>query len=221
MVNYPFLEQIIYFIPLDFNHHYLDKITKISKYIKAGKDIKTSLTTCEKELLRLDYHAIKSIDSIVYLPHIKILNLASNYIKKLPEEIDLLINLDILDIQDNYIEILPKKFKYLKLSSLNISYNDLFSLKNINIDLEYLYASHNKLEYVNEISILELKLLKLNSNPIKKLPEEIGFLPLRILNIKDTLVQTIPNSIYECRSLIEFEFNHKKLIGNVVSQLLN
>ncbi|KRY57589.1 Leucine-rich repeat protein soc-2 [Trichinella britovi] len=108
------------------------------------------------------------------------LNLSTNQLRLLPDDIDKLQNLEILIMSNNYIKRLPSSIGNLKkLRELDLEENELESLPNeigFLLNLTKLLVQSNKLTSLPRTigNLVSLKDLRAGENNLTYLPEEIG-----------------------------------------------
>ncbi len=123
---------------------------------------------------------------------LKTLNLSSNKIEFLPNEISLLIKLENLNLSENLLVQLPSSVGQLKnLKQINLSKNNIRSIPKelcqIQL-LDHLDLSSNKIDkvedYIEDLSCIELNL---NENQIKFLSSNISKCARLKVNFKSRL----------------------------------
>ncbi|XP_041064478.1 leucine-rich repeat-containing protein 40 [Carcharodon carcharias] len=121
--------------------------------------------------------------------------LASNKLKCLSEDLQLLPALTVLDVHDN------------QLSSLPCAIGQLLNLQKLNI-------SHNKLkELPDELwNLRSLKSLHLHHNELERIPEGIGQLVhLEELDVSNNQLLTVPSTLGDLSNLLRFSLANNKL----------
>ncbi|OXU30630.1 hypothetical protein TSAR_003644 [Trichomalopsis sarcophagae] len=147
------------------------------------KDLQVDLRNSDNQNKWWEYEPLKSLD------------LSSNSLTKLSEDVKYLGDLVNLDIHDNLLESLPEEIGSLtKLRKLNLSSNKLRTLP------------------CKFFSLAELRCLDLKSNLIKELSPAIGDLVmLEYLNLSSNELTSLPAGLGYLVRLIALDLNHNKL----------
>lgn len=129
-------------------------------------------------------------------------------------------NLEYIEVAHCNICTVPEIFKSMsKLKSIMMAENHInqTDVENFpNNQLDILYLSKNRLTNMDFIRIYtmccDLTTLSLNTNVIKHIPEEIGYLAsLRLLDISDNLIEVLPDSVGELSKLSTLRVSNNQL----------
>lgn len=180
-------------------------------------------------LLRISETTLDSLQNeIANLVNLQSLLLHSNKISTITAKICDLSKLKMLDLSRNELTIFPAEIgKLSQLTSLNLSSNQLQQFPNLsqNVRLSVLDLSHNKLEEFPDICHSELALLsevKLNSNCITSIPDELNVLPaLKILDLSVNKVTMIPGELSDCLKLKEVNFKENPITDKRLYKLID
>ncbi|KAK6633229.1 hypothetical protein RUM44_003830 [Polyplax serrata] len=162
------------------------------------------------------------------LEPLKYLDLSSNNIKKIPNQINQLDGLTTLLLQQNVVESLPLELGHLRnLVKLDLGYNklhkipsELSSLK----ELRTLNLSHNVFKKFPEViyDLVMLNSLDISSNIIEIMEPGIGFLTRVVdLNISHNKLSSIPNDITSCKALKDLNMSNNRLTSTGLPELIN
>ena len=127
------------------------------------------------------------------------LRLSSNQITELPNSIGNLSNLTFLNLDNNELTCLPEEIsdlKRLKTLKLNNNHLNILSETICKLDrLEVLDVSNNYIAQLpGNLFKTNIKIIKLENNPIAKLPQIDKFSFLKYLNLNSTLIESLdPN----------------------------
>ncbi|EDV23314.1 uncharacterized protein TRIADDRAFT_27850 [Trichoplax adhaerens] len=157
------------------------------------------------------------------------LDLSSNQLKAISDDVKLLNALVALDIRDNQLENIPESVRELQqLSKLALSRNALVGLPNATCDLinlKSLMLEHNKLtELPSEIgNLLHLEILDISNNQLSELPHSIQKLAcLKFLNMSNNKLEVLPSEIAFMKGLKDLNISSNKIKELKVDfQLLN
>ena len=183
-------------------------------------EILGKLYPLDTKILDLTSNKLTKIpQEIQYLTQLQVLCLSNNQITEIPEEIQYLTQLHSFDLSDNLITKIPKEIRYLmQLQALFLSDN---LIKEIPQEIKYLtqlqelYLDDNKItEIPKEIKYLtQLQTLWLYSNQIKKIPEQIKYLTqLKELYIFDNQISKISQEIQYLVQLYAVDFSENHII---------
>uniref|UniRef100_A0A182IS19 Disease resistance R13L4/SHOC-2-like LRR domain-containing protein n=1 Tax=Anopheles atroparvus TaxID=41427 RepID=A0A182IS19_ANOAO len=181
----------------------------------------------EKEV-RYDLGRSNEEDSWWNQKSLTTLDLSSNTLTTISENIQNLADLTVLNLQDNALTSLPNGIGALtKLTKLTISRNKLselpesfFQLK----ELKHLNLAHNEFPEVhpNISDLIMLETLDFSFNSINALPGGIGFLVrLQQLTLNNNRLTELPNDIVNLRNLhkLDLSKNDLKLLPPVMGEL--
>lgn len=171
--------------------------------------------------LDLSHNVIRSIDpnSLLKASNVVRLDLSSNSLKELPEELCLLNKLEELYVTNNALSTLPKHLKSLQgLKVLNLSgnaFSDLPQSISEVTSLETLHVGGNRIgELPVAISLLQrLEVLYLGGNRIDTIPPQVGEMKnLKSLNLCDNRLTTIPLELVKLRNLQSLSLHNNRLL---------
>uniref|UniRef100_A0A182Y318 Disease resistance R13L4/SHOC-2-like LRR domain-containing protein n=1 Tax=Anopheles stephensi TaxID=30069 RepID=A0A182Y318_ANOST len=181
----------------------------------------------EKEV-RYDLDRSNEEDSWWNQKSLTTLDLSSNTLTTISENIQNLADLTVLNLQDNALTSLPSGIGALtKLTKLTVSRNKLtelpdsfFQLK----ELKHLNLSHNEFPELNpNISdLIMLEVLDVSFNSINALPGGVGFLVrLQQLTLNNNHLTELPNDIVNLRKLQKLDLakNDLKKLPPVMGEL--
>lgn len=179
----------------------------------------TDDVTSADEIIRLDLssNSLKTLpENIGILSKLLVLNLSNNKLESLPKSMQNLKNLSNLDIRRNRFEVLPEIISTLPLRSLNASGNKISDISVLMRcqSVRVLDLSSNLIKEVDDAFAVhnELRTLNLSSNYIKDLSNAFtNLLKLARLNLNGNLIKEIPSSISLLESLEEFEMTDNQL----------
>uniref|UniRef100_A0A182FGB9 Disease resistance R13L4/SHOC-2-like LRR domain-containing protein n=1 Tax=Anopheles albimanus TaxID=7167 RepID=A0A182FGB9_ANOAL len=173
----------------------------------------------EKEV-RYDLDRTQEEDSWWNQKSLTSLDLSSNTLTLISENIQNLVDLTVLNLQDNALTSLPEGIGALtKLSKLNVARNKLadlpesfFGLK----ELKHLNLSHNEFPEVHsnisDLIMLETLQLTLNNNRLTELPNDIVNLRnLHKLDLSKNDLKRLPPVMGELRKLECFYVQHNDI----------
>ncbi|CAF0732209.1 unnamed protein product [Brachionus calyciflorus] len=181
--------------------------SNLSYALQANLDSVQSITK-----ILLNNNLINQIPPILsYFSHVETLDISSNFLKVLSQDICRLTNLKNLICRDNQLEdnSLPKDLgsKLVNLEVVNFSGNlftqfpyQLLEIKN----LKEIYLGSNKINGMprNYEMLQRLEVLYLGGNQLKSLPDEINQLrSLTSLNLSNNLLTALPNSLARLRNM--------------------
>jgi len=184
---------------------------------------------------------ISEFTSFPYFSKLQILDLKTNSIRSLPDDLFKLPNLEELSLMANYIETIPPSVSGLmKLKALHLSGNkiktlpdELFKLPN----LEELWLNGNEIEvipssisgltklkqlyiYLNKIKILtddlfklsNLEELNISNNQIEAIPSSIsGLTKLKILNLNNNIIKNLSDELFKLSNLEKLMLKDNKI----------
>ena len=170
-------------------------------------------------LVDLGNHGLTSLPPELWLqfPEITQLNLAGNWLREIPPEIERLSKLESLNVADNCLTELPSQLSSLRnLRSLNVSGNLLSTFPDFLCKLSNLAGlalSSNRLAIVpGEIwKLFRLESLRLDRNQLKSIPVQVGQLTrLRKLTLDHNRLAALPLEIGSLTNLKDFEERAKR-----------
>ncbi|CAH0554418.1 unnamed protein product [Brassicogethes aeneus] len=146
------------------------------------------------------------------------LDLGSNILTKLPDEIGVFSDLLTLNLQDNNLTGLPKTIaNFKKLIKLNLNRNILNQIP-VELctltELKQFSISHNQLECVpTEFSnLIMLEKLDLSNNSVSNLPPGLGFLiRLNEINLSNNKLREIPPDLVNLRDLLKLDLRNNNI----------
>ncbi|XP_058053974.1 leucine-rich repeat-containing protein 40 [Anopheles bellator] len=156
------------------------------------------------------------------------LDLSSNTLTVISENIQNLADLTVLNLQDNALTSLPDGIGALsKLTKVNVARNKLFALPESFFglkELKHLNLSHNEFPEVhsNISDLIMLETLDISFNSINSLPGGIGFLVrLQQLTLNNNRLTELPNDIVNLRNLHKLDLtkNDLKKLPPVMGEL--
>ncbi len=195
------------------------------------------------------YYSIESANSVP-LDKVLKLDLSSQDLTEVPEEITKFYNLQYLSLQNNQIKVLPtfiKKLNKLEVLDLDSNYfarlpaemGDLVNLQELTLDnnelkslpktignlkqLKKLSASFNQINHVfDELGELtNLQTLDLSFNKLSDITENFGKMKnLTHLNLKNNKLSVWSNGFNQMTSLYKLELSYN-LLGNISPQVSN
>lgn len=195
------------------------------------------------------YYSIESANS-VSLDKVTKLDLSSQDLSEVPEEITKFYNLQYLSVQNNQIKSLPtfiKKLQKLEILDLDSNYfarlpaelGDLTNLQELSMDnnelkslpktlgnlknLKKLKASFNQINHVfDELGELtNLQMLDLSFNKLSDIPENFGKMKnLTHLNLKNNKLSVWSNGFNQMTNLYRLELSYN-LLSNISPQISN
>ncbi|XP_032822010.2 leucine-rich repeat-containing protein 40 [Petromyzon marinus] len=144
--------------------------------------------------------------------------LASNRLRALSDDLQLLPALTVLDVHDNQLTELPQVLgELVNLQKLNVSHNKLQTLPEslwAISSLLSLHVEHNELEGIsNNIgNLARLEELDLSSNRLTALPGTLGKLTrVTKLNVAENKLRELPTEIKSMKGLCQLEATHNLL----------
>lgn len=170
----------------------------------------------------------EDIEKLINVPiakwdQIEELELDNYHIEKLPDEINLLVNLKQLRLPKNSLETLPNTIGDLKkLEILNLHANNITHLpKNIVgcINLRLILLSSNKLEEFPEelCNLPNIVEIDVSNNKLEKLPKSIGNLTtLEYLNLDFNNLKKIPKNINRCKNMLAVNLGGNKFKKKII-----
>ncbi|XP_039269317.2 uncharacterized protein LOC120344261 [Styela clava] len=182
--------------------------------------------------LDISHNLIHRIDPSRFmgLANLKELNLSSNRLRQLPEEICFLTNLSELYATNNALGTLPKNVKYLKkLVHLNLSgnaFNDIppSSLEIYSLKILQLGGNNIKEVPASITNLQSLEVLYLGGNHIQNIPAEVGEMKsLSSLTLCDNKLSSIPTELVKLRNLQSLSLHNNRLtyLPREILQLVN
>ncbi|CAD7087455.1 unnamed protein product [Hermetia illucens] len=158
--------------------------------------------------------------TILKFVNLKVLDISSNSLTRLPEEI-VQLPLITLIVKNNLLtnKSLPKSlnFKNGNLKELNLSGNMLTHFPDQALELKslrYLYLGANKISNISKDiwKMSSLQILSLGGNLIAEVPETVGSLHhLQALTLCDNAIENLPTSIGELRNLKSLLLHRNRL----------
>ncbi|XP_074859301.1 leucine-rich repeat-containing protein 40 isoform X2 [Carettochelys insculpta] len=155
------------------------------------------------------------------------LNLASNKLQCLSEDVKLLPALTVLDVHDNQLTSIPSAIGFLEnLQKLNVSHN---KLKNIPQELmqlrqlKSLFLQHNELSHLPDGfgQLISLEELDLSNNQLGTIPSSFASLTSLVrLNLADNQLRNLPTEISALKSLKQLDCT-KNHLETIPSELAN
>ncbi|EGD73872.1 leucine rich repeat containing protein 40 [Salpingoeca rosetta] len=143
---------------------------------------------------------------------------ASNEIREIPDDVELLGALTLLDAHNNQLERVSDKLGALQeLKALNFAHNKLRAIPDGVYALRHLKSlrlTGNQIQDVDERigALTDLEELDLAENQLRSLPESLGRLAqLRRLALNKNNLQTLPQSIAQLSLITELEIIHNSL----------
>ncbi|KAI4461767.1 leucine rich repeat containing protein [Holotrichia oblita] len=167
----------------------------------------------------VEYDLSKSPDDAwwSYTP-LNYLDLSSNILDQLPENIKMFEDLSVLNLQDNNLSHLPIGIGNLKkLTKLNLSRNKISKLPDefyALVELQILNLSHNELIDVSEKigDLIMLQQLDLSNNNLIHLPPGLGYLVrLTDVNLSHNQLTELPSDIVNLRGVTKLDVTHNNL----------
>jgi len=184
-------------IPNLINFPYLSNIKKLVIDNVGFKEIPDNIFKLKSlRILNFQYNQIEVIPpTIKNLTLLKELYLCNNKIRELPSEIyEIRLFLETLNLSSNNIEVIPEDIHLPNLVTLNLDNNNIKELPTKMFDilnLKELTLNNNNIDEVPPAiqKLTKLENLQLSNNNINKLPNEIFKLP----NLKTFDLQNNPN----------------------------
>ncbi|KAI4461761.1 leucine rich repeat [Holotrichia oblita] len=173
----------------------------------------------DSQLTKVEYDLSKSPDDAwwSYTP-LNYLDLSSNILDQLPENIKMFEDLSVLNLQDNNLSHLPIGIGNLKkLTKLNLSRNKISKLPDefyALVELQILNLSHNELIDVSEKigDLIMLQQLDLSNNNLIHLPPGLGYLVrLTDVNLSHNQLTELPSDIVNLRGVTKLDVTHNNL----------
>ncbi|CAM9664616.1 unnamed protein product [Lampetra fluviatilis] len=144
--------------------------------------------------------------------------LASNRLRVLSDDLQLLPALTVLDVHDNQLTELPQVLgELVNLQKLNVSHNKLQTLPEslwTISSLLSLHVEHNELEGISKNigNLARLEELDLSSNRLTALPGTLGKLTrVTKLNVAENKLRELPTEIKSMKGLCQLEATHNLL----------
>ncbi len=158
-----------------------------------------------------------NFDFVARLTSLKYLDLHSNTIVSLPNEIASCKLLEYVNLSSNIISQLPEGFYKLgEINYLDLEYNQFqkipASMGNFK-KLETLYLSQNPLTMIEKgaFNLPALQYLQMNNCPIASLPDDFGNLPsLRMFGAYGDSLETLPPSFFKLTSVQSLDLSSNK-----------
>ncbi|EZA49348.1 hypothetical protein DMN91_001420 [Ooceraea biroi] len=167
-------------------------------------------------------------DGLEKLTNLTTLVLHSNELAALPGTIGSLSKLKVLDCSRNKLTSLPQELDNLpQLSTLNLAANLLQSIpsQSANVRLSIVDLSNNRFEAFPDIchaELVHLAEIHVNGNQIAEIPASISRLQaLKILNVADNLISTVPGELADCGKLKEVNLKGNKLADKRLLKLVD
>ncbi|XP_054837105.1 leucine-rich repeat-containing protein 40 isoform X1 [Eublepharis macularius] len=140
------------------------------------------------------------------------LNLSSNKLTRLSEDVRFLPALTVLDVHDNQLTCLPSAIGSLEnLQKLNVSHNKLKDIPEELIQLKYLrslFLEHNELSHLPDEfgQLISLEELDISSNHIANIPVSFASLTSLVrLNLACNQLSSLPSEISAMKSLRQLD----------------
>ncbi|KAL1386798.1 hypothetical protein pipiens_012802 [Culex pipiens pipiens] len=187
---------------------------------------------CDKDAaaaaVRYDLDRTNEEDSWWNQKSLTTLDLSSNTLTSISENVKNLGDLTVLNLQDNALTALPEGIGCLtKLTKLSLGRNKLSELPEsfFNLrELKSLNLSHNDFAeiHANVSDLIMLEVLDISFNSLNSLPGGIGFLVrLQQLTLNNNRLTELPNDIVNLRNLHKMDLakNDLKLLPPVMGEL--
>ena len=183
---------------------------------KTSDILRTKKSSKEKNLT-LDNCRLKSIpEEVRGFVKLRNLSLFNNQINELPDFISDLKHLISLNLSNNEIIIFPENLKgntyvkYLYLKENKV--NHLVGLETM-VNLEKLYLSSNKLLSlgVDFSNLLKLKEVDVSNNLITKFPKSLLIDSIKILNISNNEIKSIPSEIKQLKKITKLDISNNNI----------
>jgi Leucine rich repeat len=175
----------------------------------------TALTQIPKDIGKLENlqtlmlfnNKIEEIDVAIFkLDKLKMLDLSNNAIKSIPQEINKLHQLFMLNISGNLLESFPDLVETKKLNTLDLSNNQLTTFPNV----------------FNDCPLICLAELKLKSNKISAIPDEIDALAtLKLLDLSENKITHVPKSVAAVAKLKDLELKGNCIADKRLAKLID
>ncbi|KAJ8967536.1 hypothetical protein NQ314_002851 [Rhamnusium bicolor] len=156
----------------------------------------------------------KSIADLVMLEK---LDMSNNLIPKLPSGIGFLVRLTEINVSNNKLTELPPDIVNLRsLLKLDISHNSIRHLPDMGElrKLQLLYAQHNDIEEIPGFQGCEqVEEVYFGNNFIKEIPLEFceNMVHLKILELRDNQIETVPNEITNLAHLTKLDLSNNNI----------
>ncbi|XP_065073259.1 leucine-rich repeat-containing protein 40 isoform X2 [Ochlerotatus camptorhynchus] len=183
---------------------------------------------CDNKDVRYDLDRSNEEESWWHQTTLTNLDLSSNSLTCISENVKNLADLTVLNLQDNALTSLPDGIGCLtKLTKLNISRNKLTELPESFFELKELInlnLSHNDFSEIhsNVSDLIMLEVLDISFNSLNSLPGGIGFLVrLQQLTLNKNRLIELPNDIVNLRNLHKMDLakNDLKQLPPVMGEL--
>jgi hypothetical protein len=185
------------------------------------QEIKTVFTPLPSTFHTAQFHTQEEAEEEIYeaiTAVTTILNLSQQNLKEIPILTFTQLRLKTLDISSNHLAVLPDEIGSLRnLTELSLFFNKIESmpdsLKNLK-NLRRLEVSYNRLKVVPECicELTNLGELTLDNNRLKSLPENISYLEnLTKLSLSHNQITVLPESIRELFNLTELSLRNNLL----------
>jgi len=183
------------------------------------------------EELRLDFMRLTSLPSQFssHFPKIRILNLSTNRLDQLPNDIGLIRSLEMLIVKENNIQFLPQStIKLRKLERLDVHQNLIKSLpENLFEDMKNLVEVNLSQNFIHSIpaglsnSADTLEIIKLSTNNIYELPKDLDRCSrVREFRIENNKLQNLPHiGSMNCLELLNVDDNYVNQLPESIGQL--
>lgn len=166
------------------------------------QNVRIEKLNLSKNKISMPFRNVKHADVLTFL------NLQDNQISEIPEDFKDFINLRYLNISCNQLKLLPVTISNLKnLKTLILQKNQISAIQCsfAQMALEYLDLSYNQLVHLPELNKKSLIHLKLNNNQFETLPESVTdeSCQLKKLYLQNNQLTNIPENIENLKKLRE------------------
>lgn len=178
----------------------------------------TALPWIALEELYLNNNRITSLPGGLYktLTSLAVLDIRSNAISELSEDIENLMGLQTLELGANKITTLPSNLGNLtNIQVLSLYRNQVSELPDISYlcYLQYLNVGHNQLSEISLLGLASLEELFISGNPIKALPDSMAeYCPnLKLLFASNMGLKKLPEGFGGLTQLEQIDFSFNKI----------
>ncbi|CAD6190439.1 unnamed protein product [Caenorhabditis auriculariae] len=168
--------------------------------------------------LVLSHNAFFELSGISAFVNLITLNVASNSLTSLPDEIGCLSKLRYLDARNNLLDGLPKTMcSFTEVENINLSGNRIEQLPNAIFNMPKLRVLHLGGNLIDQLpyaigSLTSLEILYLGGNRLQEVPATIGCLErLTSLALCDNILETIPHTLGELKHLESLSLHNNNL----------
>ncbi|XP_011498579.1 PREDICTED: leucine-rich repeat-containing protein 40-like [Ceratosolen solmsi marchali] len=184
-----------------------DRIWTINELTEEElRNVQVDIRNSDNQAKWWEYETLKSLD------------LSSNSLAKLSEDVKYLADIINLDIHDNLLETIPNEIGCLvKLRKLNLSTNKLRILPSKFFNLAELRCLDLKNNLIEELSpdignLVMLEYLNLSSNKLTSLPTGLGYLVRLItLELNHNRLKELPPDVMSMRALKKLDVSNNRL----------